>query len=35
MRIDMNDPAGQGSMHMDYAYDGIGEIEIPGCLAGE
>ena len=33
LRIEMTDPQGRGSMHMDYSFDKIGEIEIPTCLA--
>jgi len=34
LRIDMTDPQGHGSMHMDYSFDGITDIEIPICMAG-
>jgi hypothetical protein len=33
LRIDMGDPQGRGSMHMDYSFDKINEIEIPSCMA--
>ena len=33
LRIDMTDPQGQGSMHMDYSFDGLTDIEIPSCMA--
>ncbi|MBZ5501820.1 MAG: hypothetical protein LAN59_06180 [Acidobacteriia bacterium] len=33
LRIDMTDPQGHGSMHMDYSFDGISDIEIPTCMA--
>jgi hypothetical protein len=29
----VKDPQGRGSMHMDYSYDKIGDVEIPGCMA--
>lgn len=35
LRIEMTDPQGRGSMHMDYFFDKIGEIEIPACMASE
>ncbi len=34
LRMDMADPQGLGSMHMDYSFDGITDIEIPSCMAG-
>jgi hypothetical protein len=33
LRIEMADPQGRGSMHMDYSYDKIADIEIPACMA--
>jgi hypothetical protein len=33
LRIEMNDPQGRGSIHLDYSFDKIGEIEIPACMA--
>jgi hypothetical protein len=33
LRIDMTDLQGRGSMHIDYSFDKIGDIEIPACLA--
>ncbi len=33
LRIEMTDPQGRGSMHMDYSFDKIGDIEIPACMA--
>ena len=32
-RIEMTDPQGRGSMHMDYSFDKITDIEIPACMA--
>jgi hypothetical protein len=35
LRVEMTDPQGRGSMHMDYTDIGHpGDIEIPPCLAG-
>jgi hypothetical protein len=33
LRIEMTDPQGHGSMHMDYSFDKITDIEIPACMA--
>jgi hypothetical protein len=33
LRIEMTDPQGRGSMHMDYSYDKITDIEVPACMA--
>jgi hypothetical protein len=33
LRIEMTDPQLQGSMHLDYSFDNIGDIEIPACMA--
>lgn len=33
LRIEMTDPQLQGSMHMDYSFDNIGDIEIPACMS--
>ena len=33
LRIEMNDPQGHGSMHIDYSFDKINDIEIPACMA--
>jgi len=33
LRMEMTDPQGRGSMHMDYSYDNIGDIEMPACMA--
>jgi hypothetical protein len=34
LRIEMTDPQGRGSMHMDYSFDKITDIEIPPCMSG-
>ena len=33
LRMEMTDPQGRGSMHMDYSYDNIADIEMPACMA--
>jgi hypothetical protein len=33
LRIEMTDPQGRGTMHMDYSFDKITDIEIPTCMA--
>jgi len=33
LRMHMNDPEGHGSVDMNYDYSGVGDIEIPACLA--
>jgi hypothetical protein len=33
LRIELPDPQGQNSMHLDYSFDQIPEIEVPACLA--
>jgi hypothetical protein len=35
LRIEMSDPGGHGTMHMDYSFDNIKDIEIPACMAGK
>lgn len=33
LRIEMTDPQGRGSMHMDYSFDQVNDIEVPACMA--
>jgi len=33
LRLDLTDPQSRGSIHMDYSYEKIADIEIPRCLA--
>ena len=35
LRLDMSSPEMKGRVHMVYSYENIGEIEMPGCLAGK
>jgi hypothetical protein len=34
LRIEMTDPQTQNSMHIDYSFDQIADIETPSCMAG-
>ena len=33
LRIEMTDPQGHSSIHMDYSFDKIPDIEVPACMA--
>ena len=34
LRIEMSDPRMNGSMHIDYSFDNIPEIQMPPCMGG-
>jgi len=33
LRIEITDPQGHGSIHMDYSFDKINDIEVPACMS--